>query len=143
MLVTSNAGVEAIPILKSWAVIPCSVLFFFVYSKLCLLFSKKTVFFIVVYGFVFFYVIFALIIYPFKHIISPRDFSKKLMDNSSKSFHPFFYLLEEWVLGLFYVVSELWASAVCQFLFWQVANDIMSIKRAKSIYPLIGAAGKI
>lgn len=143
MLVNSQAGVEAIPILKSWAVIPCSVLFFIIYSRLAHILSKRALFLSIVYFFVAFYVLFAILIFPFKHQMTPLQLGSRLRQSLPINLHPLVAVIEEWALGLFYVVSELWASAVCQLLFWQVANDVMTIHRAKSSYPIIGAMGNL
>jgi ATP/ADP translocase len=144
MLVNSVAGVSAIPILKTWITIPSSVIFFTLYSRLAhSQLSSRTQFVVVCISFAIFYVCFAIILYPFKKVISPTNWA--LSVRSSTHAHSVAATLasvaEEWTLGAFYVVSELWSSAVCQLLFWQVANDVMTIRSAKDVYPLIGATG--
>ena len=97
-------------------------------------------------GFISFYVVFVFILYPLKHVIAPTSLVHSLTDpvtGVSKRFHPAIYALEEWPLGLFYVVSELWASVVCQLVFWQLANEVTSLTHAKANYPLIGACGNL
>lgn len=143
MLVNSVAGVAAIPILKSWITIPSSFAFFMAFSRLShSKLSARTQFLIVLFSFAFFYIAFALIIYPFRRYMSPRQWGA---DIRAKEPHTAWATLastiEEWTLGLFYVISELWSSAVCQLMFWQVANDVMTIRAAKEIYPIIGAMG--
>jgi hypothetical protein len=143
MLVTSGAGVEAIPILKSWVVIPCSVAFFLAYHRLSALLSKRSLFHLLLICFALFYILFALVLYPFKHLFTPTAYIDRMRPLVSPNFHPLLSLLQEWPLGLFYVISELWASAMCQLMFWQVANDVMTVKQAKSLYPIIGAMGNL
>jgi AAA family ATP:ADP antiporter len=143
MLVNSVAGVAAIPILKSWITIPTSFAFFVAYSRLShSRFSQRAQFMIIVFSFAFFYAAFAFLIYPFRKHMSPRAWGASVRDHEPHSAAATLAsTVEEWTLGLFYVVSELWSSAVCQLMFWQVANDVMTIRAAKEIYPVIGAMG--
>lgn len=143
MLINSVAGVSAIPILKSWATIPSSFGFFLLYSRLShSSFSPRMQFLIVTFSFALFYMVFALIVYPFRRQLSPRQWGASARDSDPNgAWATFASTLEEWTLGLFYIVSELWSSAVCQLMFWQVANDVMTIRAAKEIYPIIGAMG--
>ena len=50
LLVNSSAGVEAIPILKSWAVIPSSFVFFYFYQRVSKSMSKKHLFLLTTWG---------------------------------------------------------------------------------------------
>eukprot|EP00510_Aplanochytrium_minuta_P007566 CAMPEP_0184033454 /NCGR_PEP_ID=MMETSP0955-20130417/3770_1 /TAXON_ID=627963 /ORGANISM="Aplanochytrium sp, Strain PBS07" /LENGTH=580 /DNA_ID=CAMNT_0026319823 /DNA_START=21 /DNA_END=1763 /DNA_ORIENTATION=+ len=145
LLVTSKAGVEAIPILKSWLVIPCSVLFFLLYSKITSKFTKRKAFVIVLSLFVGFYLSFGIFLYPLKHYVSLGDGAKAWLESVlPRTFGPAFVaLIDEWPLALFFVVSELWSSGVCQLMFWQVANDVMTVRQAKAYYPAIGAMGNL
>ncbi|KAH9259957.1 hypothetical protein BASA81_001717 [Batrachochytrium salamandrivorans] len=145
MLVNSVAGVAAIPILKSWITIPTSFAFFVVYSKLIHSpwFSTRGKFVIILFSFAGFFTVFALMVYPLRKYISPRIWAQSIRIHSynNRGMDTFVSTLEEWTLGLFYIVCELWSSAVCQLLFWSVANDVMTIREAKEIYPIIGAMG--
>ena len=143
MLVNSVAGVAAIPILKSWVTIPTSFGFFVLYSRLSHShLTTRTQFLVVLFSFALFYAVFALLIYPLRRFISPKEWGEHIRSSDPHSaWATFASTLEEWTLGLFYVVSELWSSAVCQLMFWQVANDVMTIRAAKEIYPIIGAMG--
>jgi len=143
LLVTSRAGVEAIPILKSWVVIPASFLYFIVYYRLSLWLSPRQMFATTLLVFNLFYLSFACILYPMHRQLVPLEASAWLNHNLPANAKPMQLLLENWLLGLYYVVCELWASVVCQFMFWKVANEVVSVDRAKSIYPLIGACGNL
>eukprot|EP00511_Aplanochytrium_stocchinoi_P003865 CAMPEP_0204827394 /NCGR_PEP_ID=MMETSP1346-20131115/4868_1 /ASSEMBLY_ACC=CAM_ASM_000771 /TAXON_ID=215587 /ORGANISM="Aplanochytrium stocchinoi, Strain GSBS06" /LENGTH=601 /DNA_ID=CAMNT_0051955803 /DNA_START=517 /DNA_END=2322 /DNA_ORIENTATION=- len=145
LLVTSKAGVEAIPILKSWLVIPGSVMFFLFYAKLSRVVSRKQVFIIVLSCFVMFYVVFGIFLYPLKHYVGLSESTQVWLTASlPPTFGPSLVaLIDEWPLALFFVVSELWSSGVCQLMFWQVANDVISVRQAKAFYPAIGAMGNL
>lgn len=145
MLVNSVAGVAAIPILKSWITIPTSFAFFFAYSRLAHAkhISPRSKFVIILFTFTIFFTMFALVVYPLRKFISPRIWAQSVRDATGErsSLATFASTIEEWTLGLFYVICELWSSAVCQLLFWSVANDVMTIREAKESYPIIGAMG--
>jgi hypothetical protein len=107
LLVNSVAGVAAIPILKSWVTIPSSMLFFVLYSKLShSSLSSRGQFLAVLICFSFFYILFAAVIYPFKHHISPSAWGQALREQNPKgsASATFASVAEEWTLGLFYVV---------------------------------------
>jgi AAA family ATP:ADP antiporter len=44
---------------------------------------------------------------------------------------------------LYFVVSELWASAGVPLLFWQCANDVTPMAQAKRFYPLFAITGNL
>lgn len=123
LLVMSPAGVEAIPVLKTWAVIPASMGYFYVYSRLSKRFSKQTCFQIVLYGFTFFYVTFALVLYPMKHLLSPTQTATHLRTVLPKNFHALTRLWEEWLAALFFIVSgALFTLTVLFALFRNIHN---------------------
>ena len=77
-------------------------------------------------------------------MLTPTMFAERITKSTPKALHPLVRtFVLEWTLGLYYVVSELWASVVCALLFWQVANDVMSIQQAKAYYPIVGAMGNL
>jgi AAA family ATP:ADP antiporter len=50
-------------------------------------------------------------------------------------------LVGNWTYTLFYILSELWGSAVLSLLFWQFANAITPVKEAKRFYGMFGFLG--
>lgn len=50
-------------------------------------------------------------------------------------------LVGNWTYTLFYILSELWGSAVLSLLFWQFANAITPVKEAKRFYGMFGFVG--
>eukprot|EP00516_Mucochytrium_quahogii_P002715 CAMPEP_0203752248 /NCGR_PEP_ID=MMETSP0098-20131031/6189_1 /ASSEMBLY_ACC=CAM_ASM_000208 /TAXON_ID=96639 /ORGANISM=" , Strain NY0313808BC1" /LENGTH=642 /DNA_ID=CAMNT_0050642323 /DNA_START=386 /DNA_END=2314 /DNA_ORIENTATION=+ len=143
LLVTSSVGVEAIPILKSWVVIPASFLFFLVYYRLSTLLESRSLFLVILAAFNGFFFLFGLILYPRQDDFIPTALVGALKNALPENARYVYLLLENWPLGLFYVISELWASAICSLMFWQVANSVVSVDYAKSIYPLVGAGGNV
>jgi AAA family ATP:ADP antiporter len=45
-------------------------------------------------------------------------------------------IISHWTSALFYVVAEVYASVSIGVLFWQFANDVVSVSQAKRFYPL-------
>jgi AAA family ATP:ADP antiporter len=52
-------------------------------------------------------------------------------------------MFENWTYSLYYILAELWGSAMLALIFWQSANQIFSIKQAKKVYPLFGLFGQV
>ena len=139
-LVVSNCGAEAIPFLKLYGVTPCATLLIIVYSKMSNVFaeSKATVFYLTLLPFFIFYTIFAFILYPLRSIIHFE--SDQVIANASGSAMA---LLRYWSFSLYFIMSELWASAGVPLLFWTCANDVTSMSEAKRFYPLFAVVGNL
>ncbi len=45
-------------------------------------------------------------------------------------------IVAHWTSALFYVVAEIYSSVSVGLLFWQFANDVVSVEQAKRFYPL-------
>jgi ATP/ADP translocase len=137
-LLVSNCGAESIPFLKMYGVMPSALLFIVVYSKLSLVCDKQILFYATLLPFFAFYAIFAFILYPNK------DRIHFLFDqNLTGSIGPVTNLIRYWTFSLYFIVSELWASAGVPLLFWQVANDITTVSQAKRFYPLFAVTGNL
>lgn len=133
-LVVTNMGAEAIPTLKLWFVLPAAVLFMIVYSKLSNVFSKNGVFYIVVSFFLAYFSLFAVVLYPCYEALTPN-----LVDNVSSDFVKSLLVpIQGWVFSSFYVMAELWGSAMISLMFWRFANDVTSLKQSKRFYAMFG-----
>ncbi|MBQ3564515.1 MAG: NTP/NDP exchange transporter [Alphaproteobacteria bacterium] len=133
-LVVTNMGAETIPTLKLWFVLPAAVLFMIAYSKLSNIFSKNTVFYIVTSFFLGYFALFALILYPFHDFLTPDWTSTMTSDFAKSLVTP----VQGWVFSSFYVMAELWGSAMISLMFWRFANDVTSLKQSKRFYAMFG-----
>ncbi|MDR3151242.1 MAG: NTP/NDP exchange transporter [Holosporaceae bacterium] len=131
-LVFINMGEDAVPTLKLWFVLPAAVLFMLIYSKLSNIFSKNSVFYIVVAFFLGYFLLFALVLYPFHQFLT-IDFS-----GASVFWKKLLIPVGCWVFSSFYVVAELWGSAMVSLMFWRFANDVTSLKQSKRFYSMFG-----
>ena len=52
-------------------------------------------------------------------------------------------VVENWTYSLFFLVAELWGAVVISVLFWTLANEVCTVKEAKTIYPLMGIAANV
>ncbi|MDR2157721.1 MAG: NTP/NDP exchange transporter [Holosporaceae bacterium] len=137
-LVVTNMGAEAIPTLKLWFVLPAAVLFMVIYSKLSNVFSKNAVFYIIVSSFMVYFALFAMILYPFHKALS-IDFSSVSNEFAQKLLLP----IGGWAFSSFYVMAELWGSAMVSLMFWRFANDVTSLKESKRFYAMFGFIANI
>lgn len=115
-LVVSNCGAEAIPFLKMYGVMPAAFGFIVVYSKLSQLLGKKSLFYATIFPFFAFYTLFAFVLFPNGDSIHFINGDGWL----SSSNNPAIKLIQYWSYSLYFIISELWASAGIPLLFWQV-----------------------
>ena len=121
-LVVSNCGAEAIPFLKLYAVMPCAAMFIVGYSKLSNVLGKQALFYVTLVPFFVFYAVFAFVLFPNRDAIhfAPAG-GAPVVGNGA--LNAALNLVRYWSYSLFFVVSELWASAGVPLLFWQVSLE--------------------
>jgi len=142
-LVVSNCGAEAIPFLKLYGVTPCAVLFLVVYSKLSGVLSREWLFYATLVPFFVFYVLFAYVLFPLRDVIHFSDVGGGGGDGGGLGRTAATSLIHYWSFSLYFIVSELWASAGVPLLFWQCANDVTTLDQAKRFYPLFAVIGNL
>jgi AAA family ATP:ADP antiporter len=133
-----TAGAEVIPFLKGYIVLPCSILFVILYSKLANILSRETLFYTVVSGFLVFFALFAFYFYPHQHDIHPDPAYIQALKDAYPNFKFIFPVYGLWTYSAFYVLSELWGSVGIALLFWQFANEITRTPEAKRFYAMFG-----
>ncbi|MDR2268019.1 MAG: NTP/NDP exchange transporter [Holosporaceae bacterium] len=142
-LVITSMGANTIPTLKLWFVLPSAVAFMIIYSKISNAFSKNTVFYIVVSSFALYFILFAIVLYPY-HQYLHCDFSGFLIEtNWLKWVEALLKPVGCWTFSSFYVMAELWGSAMVSLMFWRFANDVTSLKESKRFYSMFGFIANI
>ena len=116
-LVVSNCGAEAIPYLKLYAVMPTAFLFIMGYSRLSQFLGKKALFYVTLTPFFVFYALFAFVLFPNRDSIHLAQ-NTMIKGAAGKAAYS---LIQYWSFSLYFIVSELWASAGIPLLFWQVS----------------------
>jgi AAA family ATP:ADP antiporter len=133
-----RSGAETIPFLKTYVLIPGTIVFFAVYVRLCAACSQAAIFYICTMFFLVFFAVFAFVLYPMKDIIHPNAFCDWLLEMLPSSFLGPVAMINLWSFSLFYLMAELWGSVVLSLLFWSFANQVCSVAEAKKFYPLFG-----
>lgn len=146
-LILSHAGAEAIPFLKFWGTLPCSILFVLVYAKLSNLLKPKTLYTVVLIPFLIFFFLFGFVLYPFREFFHPAVESSTLLPFFPESMQhtgaALIALYKNWTYAVFYIMSELWGSMGVSLLFWQFANQITTSEEAKRFYPRFTQLGNL
>lgn len=133
-----GSGSEVLALLKLWCVTPASILFFLLYSKGSNLFNKENIFYATLIPFIAFFGLFALFIYPNREALHMSLETINNLKATYPRFQWFFPLVGNWSYAIFYVLAELWGSALLSLSFWQFANQVTVTKDAKRHYAFFG-----
>lgn len=131
-LVITTCGAEVIPTLKLWFVLPSAIVFMIIYSKLLNAFSKNAVFYIVTTSFLVYFVAFVFLLYP-NYASLHTSFSVE-----QEWARTILVPVENWVFASFYIMAELWGSAMVSLMFWKFANETTMVTEAKRFYAMFG-----
>ncbi len=142
-LVVTAGGAEVIPFLKFWGVLPSAVIFMLIYSKLSNSLSKEKLFYVTLFPFMIFFALFATVFYPLRDMLHPNESANWLQASLPESFGGMIAVYRNWTFSLFYILSELWGSAVLSLMFWGFANDIMKVTEAKRVYTFFGMGANV
>ena len=144
LIVTApSSGAEAIPFIKLWAILPMALFMTYIFTKLSSKHSKEKVFNYMMSIFVGFFILFTFVLYPLRDYITPQHLADNVQANLPLGLNGFIAMIRNWPLTLFYVMSELWGSAILTVLFWGFANEVTSVQEAKRFYPLLGVGANI
>ena len=142
-IVVNSAGAGAISFLKLYCVTPAAILFVIFYAKLTNMMSRENVFYAVVTPFLVFFGAFAFIIYPNLDSLHPSAESITALKGAYPALIGFIDLYAYWAYSLFYVLSEIWGSAMISLMFWQFANHVVRMKESKRFYGLFLVIGNL
>ena len=141
-LVVNSAGAGAITFLKLYCVTPAAILFVIIYAKLTNMLKRETVFYAVVLPFIVFFGAFAFL-YPHLNQLHPSAETVQSLQSSFPRLSGFIDIYAYWAYSLFYVLSEIWGSAMIALMFWQFANHIVRMKESKRFYGLFAVVGNL
>jgi len=142
-IIVNSAGAGAISFLKLYCVTPAAILFVIFYAKLTNIMSRENVFYAVVTPFLLFFGAFAFIIYPNLEALHPSLESVNALKANYPVLSGFIDIYAYWAFSLFYVLSEIWGSAMIGLMFWQFANHIVRIRESKRFYGLFLVIGNL
>ncbi|GAX27694.1 hypothetical protein FisN_13Hh210 [Fistulifera solaris] len=139
-LIVTQCGAEAIAFLKIYGVLPAATAFIALYSKLSNSVGKKTLFYITCIPFFVFFALFNAFIYPnAETLLHPTlETVQRFLPGAATSsgMAVLAKIFTHWTSALFYIMSEIYSSVSVGLLFWQFANDVVSVDQAKRFYPL-------
>lgn len=138
VVTAKSSGAEAIPFIKVWAMFPGALLLTFIFTRLANRFSRETVFYAMISGFLLFFFVFAFFLYPMRESLHPHELADQLQTLLPLGFKGMIAMFRNWTFTAFYVVSELWSNIIVAMLFWGFANQITQIGEAKRFYGLFG-----
>lgn len=144
MVVTaSNSGAEAIPFIKVWAILPSAILLTFIFTRLANKFSREKVFYIMMTFFLSFFFLFTFVLFPAQEYLHPNGLADKMQLILPEGFKGFIAIFRNWTFTLFYVISELWGTAILSVLWWGFANEVTNVGEAKRYYGLLAIGANI
>lgn len=142
-LVVNSAGAGAITFLKLYCVTPAAILFVIIYAKLTNVLSRENVFYAVITPFIIFFALFAFVIYPNLEALHPSAASVAEWQAAYPRLSGFIDIYAYWSFSLFYVLAEIWGSAMIALMFWQFANYVVRMKESKRFYGLFGVVANL
>ncbi len=135
-LIVTSISSEAIPFLKLYFVVPAAIIFMLIYAKLSNILTKENLFYVTIAPFIVFFGLFAFVIYPNHELLHPTETAAYLSTILPEGLAGLVGCFENWTFSLFYILSELWGSAVLSLMFWGFANEIVRTGEAKRFYTI-------
>lgn len=142
-LIVTNTGAEALAYLKLFCVTPSAIIFMLMYTKASNILSNENLFYATLSPFIIFFGLFAFVIYPNREWFHPTVETIAALQAQFPSLHWPLALLGVWSYAIFYVLAELWGSALVSLSFWQFANQITRVSEAKRMYAFFGLLAQI
>ncbi|MEI8321034.1 MAG: Npt1/Npt2 family nucleotide transporter [Alphaproteobacteria bacterium] len=136
-----GAGAESLSFAKGIGVTFSAVLFMIMYAKAANIFGRIGLFYVTAIPFLVFFISFAFFIYPNREMFHMSLETIQAYQAEYPNLTWIVPLVGNWTYTLFYILSELWGSAVLSLLFWQFANAITPVKEAKRFYGMFGFMG--
>lgn len=136
-----GSGAEVFNFLKSWVVLPSSLLFVLAYTKISNILSKQGLYYACLAPFIIFFATFTFFIYPNADFFHPDPASIEALKVAYPNFQWIFPIYGLWTFSLFYAFAELWGTVGITIIFWQFANEITRTEEAKRYYSLFGFLG--
>jgi AAA family ATP:ADP antiporter len=138
MVVTAPySGAEAIPFIKVWAILPGAILLTYLFTRLANRFSREKVFYLMMSLFLAFFFVFTFVLYPLRDSLHPHAFADFCQSHLPSGFKGLIAIFRNWTFTLFYVMCELWGTAIMTVLFWGFMNEVTKVNEAKRYYGLL------
>lgn len=143
VLTAKHSGAEVIPFMKVWGMLPAAFLATWVYTRLRRWFCRDTVFYLIISGFLSYFLLFAFVLYPHSEQLHLDAFGDWLGGVLPVGFKGLIALVRNWTFTTFYVVSELWAAVMLSMLYWGFVNDVSGVGEGKRTYGILNVGSNI
>ncbi len=135
-IVNTLIGTEVVGFLKTFAVLPASLIFTLVYIKFINRVRHSHIFYAVIVFFLLFIFLFSFVIFPhYRFFHLDTEIQNKLVLRFPH-IKWIILMISNWSFSLFYIISELWPNIVFGLLVWQLINMITGVEQSKRFYPL-------
>ena len=84
-----------------------------------------------------FFFVFTFVLFPAQEFLHPNGVADKLQAFLPAGFKGLIAIFRNWTFTLFYVMSELWGTAILTVLFWGFANEVTNVKEARRFYGIL------
>lgn len=140
-----GSGSEVIPFLKIGAVLPGALLLTFIFTKLISHFRREQVFYIIITGFLVYFMLFVCVLYPNHEVLQLNGFADFLQTYifTSEGSSGFIAAIRHINLTIFYVLCEMWSAVVLSMLFWGFANEVTKVEEAKRFYAIFALGANL
>jgi ATP:ADP antiporter, AAA family len=139
LIVTApNSGTEVVPYIKTGAVLPAALILTYIFTKLVSRFSREKVFYTMLGGFLSYFALFMLVLYPCHEYLQLDSLADFLQEHIfiGQGFNGLLAIIRHWNYALFYVLCEMWSAVVLSMLFWGFANEVTKVNEAKRFYAI-------
>lgn len=138
-----KAGAEVIPVLKGWIVLPIAIIATICYSKLTNIFKRSSLFYGIIFTFIFLFFVYGFIIFPNQELLIPHQSANKIISLIGSKYEHLVAIYRYWMHSIFFVAAELWGSIVIFLLFWGFSNQIIHYNESKRFYTVFCAGGNL
>ncbi len=137
ILTAKASGAEVIPFIKVWGMLPGALMATWCYTRLTRWFGRERVFYIMLGGFLSYFLLFAFVIHPHSDQLHLTRLGDWLTQVLPAGFKGMIALIRNWSFTTFYVITELWSIVILSLLFWGFANEVNGVSQAKRTYGLL------
>lgn len=133
-----NSGAEVLSFLKLFCVTPAAIIFLLFYTKASNIFSNEKLFYVTLTPFILFFGIFGFVLYPHLDFFQPSVEHVAQWQLAFPRYKWIIAMFGNWTYSLFYILAEIWGSAILSLSFWQFANQVTRINESRRHYAFFG-----
>lgn len=136
VVTTPEIGAEMIPFLKTWAMIPLSILMICSLVRMMRVLSFNKVYTLTTLFFLSSYFTYVFVLRPYQSFFAPTQLVNYLEVLLPTYLKCFILMVEYWPICIFYVMCDTWPVILISMLFWKFASVIISHEQGKRFFPL-------